>query len=176
MRVLFLVVWLPVTAAVAFVVWRMALRQLGSQIPAALAAAIAVAGLLAFPQAVKDAAASARRYENHRRAQDDRPEGPRQCLTTNFNRCVRARVMDEVRTLIPENERYFVQARSGTIRFWSFTALLPRVAVESPRDADWILSYRAEPADLGLRLAKVRTIEPVFANGARSLIVSRVLE
>jgi hypothetical protein len=175
-RALFLVVWLPLTAAAAFVVWRTAVRRLRSHAAAGVAAAIAAAGLLGFPEAARDAAASARRFEQHRRAQDDYAGGPRECLTNNLNRCVRARVMDEVASLIPEDERYYVDSRSGLIRFWAFTALLPRVAVASPSEAEWILSYRSDPAALPVRVRKVRTIAPVFANGARSLVVSRVVE
>lgn len=174
MNALLLVVWLPFAAFASVFVWRIAMRDTRSRAAAVLGAAMMFAALAVFPDTLRDTAAAARRFEKHRRAQDDRPEGPRECLTFNFNRCVRTRVMDEVRALIPEEERYYVQTDSGMVRFWSFTALLPRVAVGDPRDADWVLSYRADPRELGLRFSSGRTIRGVFANGRRSLTVRRV--
>jgi hypothetical protein len=58
--------------------------------------------------------------------------------------------------------------------FWTFTSLLPRIAVEKVRDADWVISYRADPKALGVRFSEQHTIRHVYANGSYSMIVGKV--
>ena len=63
----------------------------------------------------------------------------------NFRACVNDRVWGELRRTIPKDDRYYLQTNYGLVHFWTFTSLLPRIAVDDPRKADWIVSYRAEP-------------------------------
>ena len=92
----------------------------------------------------------------------------------NFHACVRERVWAQMRHLIPEHERYYVQTDYGLVRFWTFTSLLPRIAVEHVRDADWVVSYRADPKALGVRYSELHTIRHVYASGAYSMVVGRI--
>jgi hypothetical protein len=174
LKIVFFALWIPVAVAAAFVVYRLARRETGALPVALLAGAIALAALVVFPRTVKDTAAAAHRFERHWSANKHRPGGPQDCLTYNFHACVHERVWGELRQLIPKHDRYYLQTDYGLIHFWTFTSLLPRIAVENVADADWVISYRADPAVLGVRFSSVRAIRHVYANGLYSIVVGKV--
>jgi len=174
LKVLFFVLWLPASVVAALVVFRLS-RQATKVLPVAvLAGAIALAGLVVYPRTIKDTAQAAQRYERLWSANKNRPGGPWDCLTFNFHACVRESVWGELRRTIPEHDRFYVQTDYGLVRFWTFTSLLPRIAVEKPRDADWVISYRGDPRALGVRYSELHTIRHVYANGAHSIVVGKV--
>ena len=174
LKVLFFVLWIPVAVAAAYLVYRLARRETGALSVAILAGAIALAGLVVYPRTIKDTAAAAHRYERLWSTNKHRQGGPRDCLTMNFRACVNDRVWGELRRTIPKGDRYYLQTNYGLVHFWTFTSLLPRIAVDDPRKADWIVSYRADPKVLGVPLGPVRTIRHVYTNGAYSILVARV--
>ena len=174
LKVLFFVLWIPVAVAAAYLVFRLARRETGVLSVAVLAGAIALAGLVVYPRTIKDTAAAAHRYEHLWSTNRHRQGGPRDCLTMNFRACVNDRVWGELRHEIPKSDRYYVQTNYGLVRFWTFTSLLPRIAVEHPKDAQWVIVYRANPDKLGVKLSKRRLIRHVYANGKYSLLVGKV--
>jgi hypothetical protein len=174
LKILFFVLWIPVAAAAALVVFRLARRETGAPAFALLAAATAVASLVVYPRTVKDTADAAGTFERLWSANGHRPGGPQDCLTANLNACISEHVWDELRRIIPEHARFYLQTDYGLIHFWTFTSLLPRIAVDDVHKADWVISYRADPNALGVRFASLRTIRPVYANGSYSLLVGKV--
>jgi hypothetical protein len=174
LKVLFFVLWIPVAVGAAYLVFRLARRETGALPVAILAGAIALAGLVVYPRTIKDTAAAAHRYERLWSSNKHRADGPQDCLTMNFRSCVRERVWGELRRTIPRRDRYYLQTNYGLVHFWTFTSLLPRIAVDDPRKADWVISYRADPKALGVPLGPVRTIRHVYTNGAYSILVARV--
>ena len=174
LEIVFFVVWIPIAVVASAAVVRLARRQTRVLAVALLAGAIALAGLVVLPRTVKDTAAAARRFERLWSANRGRPGGPWDCLTANLHACVREQVWGELRRLIPKHDRYYLQTDYGLIHFWTFTSLLPRVAVADVHDADWVVSYRANPKTLGVRLGPLRTIRHVYASGAYSIVVARV--
>ena len=174
LKILFFVLWIPASIVAALLVFRLS-RQETKVLPVAvLAAAVALAGLVVYPRTIKDTAAAAHRYERLWSANRNRPGGAWDCLTFNLHACVRDRVWAELRRTIPKHDRYYVQTDYGLVRFWTFTSLLPRIAVEHPRDADWVISFRGDPKTLGVRYSKVRTIRHVYTNGAYSIVLAKV--
>jgi hypothetical protein len=174
LKIAFFVLWIPVALVVAFAVYRLAKQETKVPAVALLAAAIALAALVVFPRTLKDTAAAAHRFERQWSANKHRPGGPQDCLTYNFRACVRERVWSELRQLIPKHDRYYLQTNYGLIHFWTFTSLLPRIAVENVADADWVISYRADPKVLGVQFSSLRTIRHVYANGSYSIVVGKV--
>jgi hypothetical protein len=174
LKIVFFVVWIPLTVAAAFLVFRLARSETRALPVALLAGAVALAGLVVFPRTVKDTAAAARRFERHWSANRHRPDGPQDCLTMNFHTCVRDRVWGELRRRIPVHDRYYLQTDYGLVHFWTFTSLLPRIAVDDPHQADWIISYRANPKTLGIRLAALHTIRHVYTDGSYSIVLAKV--
>jgi hypothetical protein len=175
LKIVFFVLWIPVSVAAALLVYRLSRHETGALAVALLAGAVALAALAVFPRTVKDTAAAARRFERHWSADKHRPGGPQDCLTANFHACVRERVWAELRQLIPKHDRYYLRTDYGLIHFWTFTSLLPRIAVENVRDADWVISYRADPRALGVRFSSLHTIRHVYANGSYSMVVAKVV-
>jgi hypothetical protein len=173
LKIVFFVVWTPAAFAASMWVFRLARRETGARPVALLAATVALAALVVLPRTILDTASAAARHERHWSANNSRPSGPQACLMGPHD-CVRERVWAKLRRLIPKGDRYYVQSGYGDIRFFTFTALLPRIAVDDPRAADWVISYRADPGALGVRLGPVRTIRPVHANGWYSILVARV--
>jgi hypothetical protein len=156
-RIVFFALWVPVAVVAALAVARLAWRETRTPVVAVLAAVIAAAGLVGFPRAVRDTASAARTDRSYDVAQSRRPDGPEDCLV-KFVTCVNERVWAGLRSRIPPHDRYYVQTGSARIRFWTYTSLLPRIAVTDPRDADWIVSYRHDPRRLGIGIARTWTL------------------
>ncbi|HST14082.1 MAG TPA: hypothetical protein VLJ44_04410 [Gaiellaceae bacterium] len=176
LKILFFVLWVPVAVPAAFVVFRWARRANRVLAVALLAAAIALAGLVVYPRTIKDTAAAAHRFEKLWSANRHRKGGAWDCLTYNFHACVREQVWVDLRNLIPKHDRFYLETNYGLIHFWTFTSLLPRIAVDDPHKADWVIWYRANPARLGVKLGTRHVIRHVYANGSYSIVAARVLE
>jgi hypothetical protein len=170
LRILFFAVWVPVAVAGSLLIARLAWRESGSRWVGALAAVIAAAGLVAFPKAIDDTASAARSNHAYLAAQPARRGGHEDCLV-KYITCVHEQVWARLRQLIPEHDRYYVQTGSGLISFWTFTSLLPRIAVTNVRDADWVIAFHHNPRQLGLRYSHEWTIGPVFTKGKKQTLV-----
>jgi hypothetical protein len=175
LEIVFFVLWIPVAIAAALVVYRLSRRGTGALGVALLAGAITLAALVVLPRTFKDTADAAQRFERFWSANKHPAGGPQDCLTANFRACVRERVWSALRHLIPKHDRYYLQTDYGLIHFWTFTSLLPRIAVENVQDAGWVISYRGDPKVLGVRFSELHTIRHVYANGSYSMVVGKVL-
>jgi hypothetical protein len=120
LKILFLVLWIPVSVVAAFLLYRLARRQTGVLAVSLLAGAIALAALVVFPRTIKDTAAAAHRFERQWSANEHRAGGPQDCLTANFHACVRERVWGELRQLIPKRDRYYLQTNYGLIHLTTY--------------------------------------------------------
>ena len=176
LKILFFVVWIPVAVAAAFVLYRLTRRQTGALSVALLAAAIALAGLVVFPRTIKDTASAAHRYEQLWSTNRHRKGGPKDCLSFNFRTCVNDRAWAQLRALIPKHDRFYLETNYGLVHFWTFTSLLPRIAVTDPHEADWVIWYRANPKKLGVKLGPTHVIRHVYANGKYSIDAAQVLK
>lgn len=176
LKIVFFVLWIPVAVGAAFAVYRLARRQTGVLSVSLLAGAVALAGLVVFPRTIKDTAAAAHRYERLWNENRHRRTGPKDCLTFNFHGCVNDKAWAELRRLIPKHDRFYLETSYGLVHFWTFTSLLPRIAVDDPRKADWVIWYRADPGKLGVRLGPTHVIRHVYANGNYSIDAAQVLK
>lgn len=73
-----------------------------------------------------------------------------------------AAAFDTAAVLIPPGDTYFVAAvglGKGDFAAWARTFLLPRIAVESPSDAEWILTLGVDPRSVGVVVDGVRQID-----------------
>lgn len=161
LRIAFFAVWIPLAVAGALGVFVLLRRREGRPASfALLAAALAFAGLALFPQTIRDTAALTHRYMQLRSAQATRRGGPQDCLIT-FQTCVRERVWQELRALIPEHATFYVQTHTALVQDWTFSSLLPRTAVANAHEADWVISDR-DPSTLGVRFSRTWTIGPLY--------------
>lgn len=83
------------------------------------------------------------------------------------------RVIDRIARRIPEHASYAIVLAPGAdpdvtavFRIWTLTVLLPRVAVADSRKAEWIVTFGASPAQLGVPASGVRRVR---SNRSRSL-------
>jgi hypothetical protein len=151
-----LLAWQVVVAAVAVFVWRLARREGGSRALAVLAAAILAAGLATFPLQLGRAAQGAR---------DAKRIGARTAeLYGGLGRRFSVRSVERAKSVIPPGATYYLDIaprRGGSaMRFWARGRLLPRIDVDSPEEAGWILAWREDPRALGVELAEVRRVGP----------------
>lgn len=69
---------------------------------------------------------------------------------------------DLVLEAIRPNETYYVAAGggpgSGDFDAWAHTVLLPRIAVDDPAKADWILTLGVDPRSVGPKVGGVRVL------------------
>ena len=86
------------------------------------------------------------------------------------------RSFDVVAGLMPRDAVFYVATSDperGNFSLWALSALLPRVAVSDPKQADWLLTQGIDPRTLGLRLASVRVI-PTSYKDAPPTYLARV--
>lgn len=122
---------LAVSVAAAVVVFRVARTGLGSA-PVALVPALAVAaGLFWLPGVAHDTLAQARIYHRLGRSQAD--------LAAATQYSLHPQAFVRVTSIVPPDAKFYVVG-NGAFRFLAFTYLLPRVAVDDPAKADWVLS------------------------------------
>jgi hypothetical protein len=87
---------------------------------------------------------------------------------------------DELRRLIPPGDTYYLRAgrtqdptSAGAFREWALGILLPRVAVESPDDADWLVTLGVDPRSVGPRVDRVWVVHPA-GQGVPAAYLGRV--
>ena len=151
-----LLAWQVVVIAAAYAAWRLVRREPGSTAYAALATAILVAGLCTFPLQLGRALKGAR---------DAKRIGPRTAeLYGGLGRSFSVNSVERAREAIPPDATYYldVAPRQGgsAMRFWARGRLLPRIAVTSPEEAEWVVAWREDPRELGVPLAEVRNVGP----------------
>ena len=89
-------------------------------------------------------------------------------------------LLDPVVPLIPREATYFTavsdgirrEARQGFVPL-AYTVLFPRISVERPEQADWIVSWGLDPRTLGVEVEGVRRVRGAQA-GYPPLWVARV--
>jgi hypothetical protein len=151
---------------VAYVVWRLAVQELGSR-PAALVAVLATFGALAaLPDRLQTAVDGTQRFR-------DLPVDVRERYGSRV--IADAHVFRTLRRRIPRDETYYLQLAlpepgvqpesGGPFRHWTLGWLLPRIAVDSPEEADWVISWRADPETLGVELEEIRQIGRTISLG-----------
>jgi hypothetical protein len=127
-------------------VWYVARSELRSRWSAALAALAAAGTLVWFPGQVHNALSDARTYHRigHFRADNAA------AISLGLDPHTYARV----RALVPPHATMYVTG-SGKFRFWAFTDLLPRLAVGSPQNAQWVLTPKPTLDLPGVRFARI---------------------
>jgi hypothetical protein len=113
-----------------------------------------VFGALALlPGEVHGSVQRIRQYRHYTRFEADRAGA--------FQFHVHPATFDAVARIVPSHDTIFVTG-SGKFRFWAFTSLLPRTAVDDPSKADWILQSGPAPTspDRGVDLGPVRQVGP----------------
>ena len=63
---------------------------------------------------------------------------------------------DRVAQIVPQDDTLYVHG-AGKFRFWAFTSLLPRTAVDAPSKAQWILQSGTPltSAETGVAIGRV---------------------
>jgi hypothetical protein len=90
------------------------------------------------------------------------------------------RLFAAIERTIPPTDTFYVRASpeidAGSavplFEVWQLKELLPRVAVEDPAEADWIVTWGVDPANLGVAVEQVTTLE--VGEGLPSAYVARV--
>jgi hypothetical protein len=155
--VILTVVSLAVSVAAAVVVFRVARAGLGSA-PVALVPALAVAaGLFWLPGVAHDTLAQVRIYHRLGRSQAD--------LAAATQYSLHPQAFVRVRSIVPPDAKLYVRG-NGAFRFWAYTYLLPRVAVDDPAKADWVLAARHVNLP-GISYSREITFDPVFLGKVR---------
>jgi hypothetical protein len=155
--VILTVVSLAVSVAAAVVVFRVARTQLGSA-PVALVPALAVAAALFWlPGVAHDTLARIRIYHRLGRSQAD--------LAAATQYSLHPRAFVRVKATVPRDAKLYIRG-NGAFRFWAYTYLLPRVAVDDPAKADWVLAPKR--IDLpGVTYSRQFTFDPIFLGEVR---------
>jgi hypothetical protein len=75
-------------------------------------------------------------------------------------------VIERAATVIPRDATYelFLSpadgfARDGVFRLWALQALLPRVAVEDQKKAQWVVAFGAQPSSFGVHATDVHWLK-----------------
>jgi hypothetical protein len=55
-------------------------------------------------------------------------------------------VIRKLRALIPPGDTYRIQTHSARVEYWTFTSLLPRIAVPRGAPADWLIVWKDRTA------------------------------
>jgi hypothetical protein len=155
--VILTVVSLAVSVAAAVVVFRVARAELGSALVALVPALAVAAALFWLPGAAHDTLARIRIYHRLGRSQAD--------LAAATQYSLHPQAFVRVKAIVPPDAELFVRG-SGAFRFWAYTYLLPRVAVDDPKAADWVLEARR--VDLpGIGYSRQYTFDPLFLGEVR---------
>jgi len=120
-----------------------------SGVLAALVAILAGSVLWEAPSAFRSAADDARTRSRLNASERE--------LVPAFQVQVDGRALRAATHVIPPSATYFLDATpedAGTARPITFYYLFPRRYVDSPADADWVLSYGAHPPRVDVRLGK----------------------
>ncbi|MGH3020765.1 MAG: hypothetical protein ACRDNR_11490 [Gaiellaceae bacterium] len=144
---------------VAYVVWRLAVHELGSRAAALIAALATFGAVTVFPERVKTAVDGTQRFRALSVDVRDRYGG---------RVIADAQVFRTLRQRIPPDDTYYLQLEfpgpgvrpesGGSFRHWTLRWLLPRIAVASPEEADWVISRNADPETLGVEFEELEEI------------------
>ena len=127
-------------------VWWVARSELRSSWAAALAGLATAGALFWLPAQLHGALADARSYHRIGRAEADNAGALANGLDpANYTR---------IRALVPPDAKLYITG-DGRFRFWAYTDLLPRLAVDSPEDAQWVLTRKPTIDIPGVRIARV---------------------
>jgi hypothetical protein len=144
-----LLAWLPFALGGGYLVWRRLRHQLDSRVAGLVGALVAVVAVM-LPYQIARTVYLADRV--------DRPLSSRRELAPAYSfGTIDVGFFDRLRTSMPAGSAYFVAAPAPdlTIRAWSFYWLLPRVAVATRTDANWIVGRDVDRRKLGVRLAGI---------------------
>jgi hypothetical protein len=130
--------------------YRLGRRELGARAPAVLAAVTLAAALCILPLqleriATRSAVRSTRCPQPGAAAGDARAS---------------ASLLSTLSEQIPSGDTYAIRSASGAVRLCALTWLLPRVAVDDPRRADWLVVDGLVPESTGVALGDVRRVGP----------------
>ena len=134
LRLLAVVAWLPIGAAIAYGVWKALERERAGRVMQALGTGIAFVALAWLPVAAIDLAARTR----HNARLDDAAVANAGAL--HAKGLVRA--ISRLRATIPAGDTYQLTAYSSRVSFWAYTSLLPRIAVGPGEGADWRIVWQ----------------------------------
>jgi hypothetical protein len=134
LRLLAVVAWLPIGAAIAYGVWKTLARERAGRVMQALGTAIAFVALAWLPVAAIDFAA---RTRHDARLSDTAVENAGALHAKGLVRAV-----TRLRATIPAGDTYQLTAYSSRVSFWAYTSLLPRVAVGPGARADWRIVWQ----------------------------------
>jgi hypothetical protein len=155
--VILTVVSLAVSVAAAVVVFRVARAVLGSALVALVPALAVAAALFWLPGVAHDTLARIRIYHRLGRSQAD--------LAAATQYSLHPQAFVRVKATVPPDAKLYIRG-SGAFRFWAYTYLLPRLAVDDPKAADWVLA--AKRVDLpGISYSRQYTFDPFFLGEVR---------
>jgi hypothetical protein len=145
---------------VAYVVWWLAARELRSQAAAVVTAALSFVAAGLFPDRLANVVSDTRTFRELSGYERVRWSGRRVIVDS--------RAFDLLRARIPPGAKYYLQIEGaggrpvsgGVFRHWALGWLLPRTAVVSPEQAEWVIAVNAEPARLELDYGSVERIAP----------------
>ena len=156
------VVWIlagaVVALPVAYGVWRLTVRELGSRAVAIVTALLSFAVVTVFPDRVVTAVRDTQTFRELSAYERVRWSGHRVVADS--------RAFDALRARIPPGATYYLQIEGaggkrvsgGAFRHWALGWLLPRIAVRSPAEAEWVIAKNADPRRLEIEYVGVERI------------------
>jgi hypothetical protein len=158
------VAWILAGAAVglpvAYGVWRLTVQELGSQAAALVTAVLSFVALAVFPDRLATVARDAQTFRELSDYERVRWSGRRVIVDSQ--------AFDALRERIPPGATYYLQVEGaggrpvsgGVFRHWALGWLLPRTAVASPDQAEWVIAENADPRRLDVDYESVERIAP----------------
>jgi hypothetical protein len=137
LRLLAVVAWLPVAAAIAYGVWRTLDQERAGRVMQLLGTGIAFVALAWLPVAAIDLAA---RIRHDARLSDAAVANAGALHSKGL-----VHAISRLRATIPAGDTYQLRAYSSRVSFWAYTSLLPRVAVGPGEGADWRIVWQRHP-------------------------------
>jgi hypothetical protein len=134
LRLLAVVAWLPISAAIAYGVWKTLERERAGRVMQALGTAIALVAVGWLPVAAIDLAA---RTRHDARLSDTAVENAGALHAKGL-----VRGIARLKATIPAGDTYQLTAYSSRVSFWAYTSLLPRIAVGPGERADWRIVWQ----------------------------------
>lgn len=134
LRLLAVVAWLPIGAAIAYGVWKALERERAGRVMQMLGTGIAFAALAWLPVAAIDFAARTRH--------DARLSDTAVANAGALHAKGLVRAIARLKATIPAGDTYQLTAYSSRVSFWAYTSLLPRVAVGVGEAADWRIVWQ----------------------------------
>jgi hypothetical protein len=155
---LLLVLGILCALALAPLVWRRTLAAMGGAVAGAAAVALLVVSTAAAAPFVAWRIVEDVRYTSrYTSPQAERIGGDMAGIDWHLYTRLRGR--------IPPHDTYYVDLPplplldQISIRYWSSYVLLPRIRVDDPREADWVLGWGKRPDVRGVRLGPVSRLD-----------------